>query len=139
MGSTGGRQKRRVGVDSRGPIDIMTNAFSREGACPCKRTAPAVLKGRRKEIGKRLRRIRKEIAPGGTWTRPLDVKAWLGVRLETWYLYELGKAAIPGDIVLRLIVELGISPRWLLTGRGTIWPDGTSEQRSSRDDAPSTA
>ncbi len=90
---------------------------------PGQRTAPAVLK-RRKEIGKRLRRIRKGIAPGGTWERPLKVEAWLGVRLETWYEYELGKAAIPGDIVLRLIVELGISPRWLLTGQGTIRPDG---------------
>ncbi len=100
------------------------------------RTAPAVLK-RRKEIGKRLRLIRKKIAPGGTW-RALEIAAWLGVRSETWYKYELGKAAIPGDILLRLIVELGISPRWLLTGQGTIRPDGTSEQSSSRDDAPST-
>ena len=46
------------------------------------------------------------------------------MRLGTWYLYELGKAAVPGDIVLRLIVELGISPRWLLTGKGAIWRDG---------------
>ena len=76
---------------------------------------------RRKEIGKRLRRIREEISPGGTWGRRQEVEAWLGAPLFSWYGYERGKA-IPGDIVLRLIVELGISPRWLFTGQGTIWP-----------------
>jgi hypothetical protein len=95
-----------------------------------KRTA-AVLK-QRKEIGNRLRQIREEIAPGGTWGRRLELEAWLGVRLFTWHGYERGKA-IPGDIVLRLIVELGISPSWLLTGQGTIWP--CERSRPEDDDA----
>ena len=101
---------------------------------PGRRHVPAVFK-RRKEIGKRLRVIRKQFVPGGTW-RAREIAAWLGVASETWYGYERGKP-IPGDIVLRLILELGISPRWLLSGHGTIRPEETSAHRSSRDDAPS--
>ena len=96
---------------------------------PRRRTVPAVGK-HRKEIGKRLRRIREEIAPGGTWGRRREVEAWLGVQLVTWYGYERGKT-IPGEILLRLIVELGISPSWLLTGQGTIW---RSERSRTEDD-----
>jgi hypothetical protein len=89
---------------------------------PGQHVAPAVLR-RRKKIGKRLRKIRKEMGPRGMWRRELKIEAWLGVRPETWFGYERG-SAIPGDIILRLIVELGISPRWLLTGQGTVRPDG---------------
>ena len=95
---------------------------------PGQHVAPDVLE-RRKKIGKRLRRIRKRIALSGTWERGLEIVARLGVRPDTWYGYERGNA-IPGDIVLRLIVELGISPRWLLTGHGRILPD--EEKRAER-------
>jgi hypothetical protein len=98
---------------------------------PRQRTAPAVGK-HRKQIGKRLRRIREEIAPDGTWGRRREVEAWLGVQLPTWYGYERGKA-IPGDILLRLIVELGISPTWLLNGQGEIW--SSERSRTADDDA----
>jgi transcriptional regulator with XRE-family HTH domain len=104
---------------------------------PGQHVAPAALE-RRKKIGKRLRLIRKKIAPGGTW-RALEIAAWLGVGSETWREYERGKAAIPGDILLRLIVELGISPRWLLTGQGAIRTVGEKRAERSRDDEPSTA
>ena len=97
---------------------------------PRRRTAPAVLK-RRKAIGKRLRMIRDEIAPAGTQGRRREVEAWLGVRLETWYGHERGKT-IPAEILLRLIVELGISPRWLLTGQGKIRPDGDMRAEQAR-------
>ena len=96
---------------------------------PRTRTAPTILQ-RRKEIGKRLRLIRAEIAAGQSWGRQREIEMWLGVQLKTWQGYERGKA-IPGEILLHLIVELGISPSWLLTGQGTIWP---CERSGTKDD-----
>ena len=41
----------------------------------------------------------------------------LGIPLKTWLHYESG-VVMPGRIVLKLIVETSVNPRWLLSGEG---------------------
>ena len=41
----------------------------------------------------------------------------LGIPLKTWLNYESG-VVMPGRLVLKLIVETHVSPRWLLEGQG---------------------
>ncbi len=49
---------------------------------------------------------------------------------RTWFNYEAG-VAIPATVILRLIEVTGVSPHWLLTGRGPRYTarDGGSGDR----------
>ena len=42
---------------------------------------------------------------------------WLGIPARSWYSYERG-VAIPGPLILRIIVATAIEPSWLLHGTG---------------------
>lgn len=59
----------------------------------------------------------------------------IGLPLRTWANYERG-VTIPAEIILMLIDETGVSPRWLLTGRGPKYgrrpPDATSRRPGPR-------
>jgi hypothetical protein len=43
--------------------------------------------------------------------------AWLGVPARSWYNYERGMA-IPGTVILKIIVVFSVEPEWLLHGTG---------------------
>ena len=47
----------------------------------------------------------------------------LGVAAETWYGWESGQA-MPPEILLRVVVDLGVCPAWLLTGDGAMFASG---------------
>jgi Helix-turn-helix domain len=42
----------------------------------------------------------------------------IGVSGRNWLNYEAG-VTMPGEVILRLIEIVGVSPHWLLTGEGT--------------------
>jgi hypothetical protein len=42
---------------------------------------------------------------------------YLGVPARTWFSYERG-VAIPGPVILKIIVEFSVEPEWLLHGKG---------------------
>jgi hypothetical protein len=71
------------------------------------------------EMGARLELLRRRIGPVNFAGDHLN--RWLGTSFSSWYSYERG-ARIPGDLVCRLILETGVSPRWLLTGEGAMIP-----------------
>jgi hypothetical protein len=46
----------------------------------------------------------------------------LGLPHQTWANFEAG-VSIPATVILRLICLTGVSPRWLLTGRGEAYAE----------------
>ena len=51
----------------------------------------------------------------------------LGLPVRTWANYERG-VTIPAVCILKLIDATGVSPRWLLTGRGPKYPGRVSSE-----------
>ena len=69
---------------------------------------------RRSELAVRLRELRYD------WSGEHGAQFFaddIGVPLRTWINYESGIVP-PGDVMLRLIVNTRVNPRWLLTGQG---------------------
>lgn len=61
-------------------------------------------------IGKRLKQRRKELAVSGD-----EMARYLGVDRTTYYRYERGAIIkIPGEILQRAAMRLGVTTRWLL-------------------------
>jgi hypothetical protein len=72
-------------------------------------------------LARRLREVRDDhCGPRGAQFLADD----LGLPLATWADYERG-VAVPAGVVLRLIDAVGVSPHWLLTGRGPKYPART--------------
>ena len=65
-------------------------------------------------LARRIRQVRRELygAHGG----PRLAEA-LGLPPRTWANYEAG-ITVPATVILGFIERTGVSPRWLLTGRG---------------------
>jgi hypothetical protein len=74
-------------------------------------------------LAERIREIREELygEHGGQFLADR-----LEVPLQTWLNYESG-VTMPAAVVLRLIVDVGVDPRWLLTGQGEKY-DHSSRQ-----------
>jgi hypothetical protein len=53
----------------------------------------------------------------------------LGLPLGTWLNYERG-VTIPAEVILLLIERTGISPPWLLTGRGPKYEELEARRRA---------
>jgi hypothetical protein len=68
----------------------------------------------RQAIALRVREIREAVF--GDSGRA-DLADLMGVPDQTWANYEAG-AMIPSEVILRFIDEVGVTPHWLLTGRG---------------------
>jgi hypothetical protein len=69
---------------------------------------------KRLDIGKRLREIREDFY--GKHGAQFQADA-LEIPLRTWMNYESG-VVMPAALVLKLLVQMHIRPRWLLTGEG---------------------
>lgn len=65
-------------------------------------------------LAQRVREIRLEVFGDSGGAILADV---LNVPARTWMNYEAG-VTIPAPVILRLIDATGVSPHWLLTGRG---------------------
>lgn len=76
-------------------------------------------------LARRLRMLRKELY--GEDGIPTLAEA-LGIPDETWLNYESG-VALPATTLLVLIEQTGVSPHWLLTGKGERYTTGRSEDR----------
>jgi hypothetical protein len=72
-------------------------------------------------LGGRLRAVRRDLY--GDHGGPLLAEA-LGIPVRTWVRYESG-ATIPGLVLLRFIAIVDVEPRWLLTGEGPRYRDGS--------------
>jgi transcriptional regulator with XRE-family HTH domain len=87
-------------------------------------TAAATAK--RAEIGGRLRQLRAALygtgpfIPGRCVPGLTEFCARFKVTQRTWLNYELG-TTMPPELILVLIIETGVSPRWLLTGDGEMF------------------
>ena len=65
-------------------------------------------------IARRIREIREAVfGDSGLPT----VATLIGVTDHDWAGYEAG-STIPAEVILRFIEEVGVTPHWLLTGRG---------------------
>jgi hypothetical protein len=91
---------------------------NREHAMNNAKRSPERVKSR-EDMGARLELLRRRI--GSENFAGDHLNRWLGASFSSWYRYERG-ARIPGDLVCRLILETGVSPRWLLTGEGEMIP-----------------
>jgi hypothetical protein len=79
----------------------------------------------RQEMGLRLRWLRETVCGKrgcGIAFEPL--LSAINVPRRSWGFYESGTALTP-EIMLRLIIELHVSPEWLRSGDGTMFVDGT--------------
>jgi hypothetical protein len=87
----------------------------------------------RLEMGERLGAIRRALN-GGSANRKFfgPFVSALNIPTRTWYGYEHGHAP-PPEIILRLILEFRVSPRWLLNGEGEMFPAEHVHDRSSAD------
>lgn len=65
-------------------------------------------------LADRIRKIRE--SRGATQK---EMAALLGISFRAWQGYELGKN-IPGDNVIKKLVEMGFNANWLLTGEGAM-------------------
>ena len=65
-------------------------------------------------IAKRLVALRSELCGEHGSTK---MAKWLGVPARSWYSYERGMA-IPGLLILKIVVETSVEPMWLLHGTG---------------------
>jgi hypothetical protein len=72
-------------------------------------------------LAHRLRAVRLDRY--GEHGGPLLAEA-LGIPVRTWVRYESG-APIPGLVLLRFIAVASVEPRWLLTGKGRRYRDGS--------------
>jgi hypothetical protein len=78
-------------------------------------------------IGHRLAAFRRRICgqvPLSGDRAQQRLLAPLLTQCETWRGWERG-TKIPGDVVLRLIVEFNVSPEWLLLGAGPMFRGAT--------------
>jgi hypothetical protein len=72
-------------------------------------------------LGRRLRAVRLD--KYGEHGGPLLAEE-LGIPTRTWVRYEAG-APLPGLVLLRFIEVAGVEPRWLLTGEGPKYRNGS--------------
>jgi hypothetical protein len=100
-----------VRVVLRGGADP-TDAVGRRGRSP--RRSDGV-KQRQVDLAHRVREVREDFygAHGAQF-----LADGLDLPLRTWMNYERG-VVIPAEVILKLIATTGISPCWLLTGRGS--------------------
>jgi hypothetical protein len=92
------------------------------------REVPFEVWAQRAGIGRRLVSFRRRIcgeAPLSGDHAQHRLLAPLLTQCETWRGWERG-TKIPGDVVLRLIVEFNVSPEWLLLGAGPMFRDVTA-------------
>lgn len=68
----------------------------------------------RQAIALRVREIREAIFGQSGRSALAEL---IGVSERDWADYEAG-ATIPTEVILRFIDEVGVTPHWLLTGRG---------------------
>lgn len=66
------------------------------------------------DLARRLRLVREELY--GEYGGPL-MAVFLGISHLSWAEYESGEV-IPGPVLLKVIEQTRVSPRWLLTGDG---------------------
>jgi hypothetical protein len=66
------------------------------------------------EIAERLAEFRRELfgERGGP-----EMARRLGIPARTWYNYESG-VTIPGEVLLAFLVQTGVNPEYLLSGKG---------------------
>jgi len=81
------------------------------------------LSRRRRAIGGRLREARES----RSWSQA-DLARRLGIPQRTLANYELGQA-IPAEVALALLEVAGLSPSWLLHGRGPMSGAGPTTAR----------
>jgi hypothetical protein len=82
-----------------------------------KKTAPELTQTRL-DIAARLLALRCE--PFGNQRSSKKMAEWLGVPARNWSSYEHG-TAIPGIVILNIIVETSVEPLWLLHGTGPLF------------------
>jgi hypothetical protein len=82
-----------------------------------RKTAPELTRTRL-DIAARLVALRCELF--GERRSSKRMAEWLGVPARTWLSYERG-TAIPGIVILSLIVETSVEPEWLLHGTGPMF------------------
>jgi hypothetical protein len=69
-------------------------------------------------IARRIREVREDLyGPHGAQF----LADALELPLASWVNYERG-VTIPAGVILQLVVATGVSPRWLLDGRGPKYP-----------------
>jgi transcriptional regulator with XRE-family HTH domain len=76
--------------------------------------------GNRSGLAARIRLIRIDSAGDGP-EGVARLAETLGLPPQTWANYE-GGVTIPALVILDLICLTGVSPRWLLDGRGEAYP-----------------
>ena len=76
------------------------------------------------DLAHRVREIREDLY--GEYGAQFLADA-LGLPLRTWANYERG-VTIPAVCILKLIDATGVSPHWLLTGRGPKYPGRPSSE-----------
>ena len=72
-------------------------------------------------LHKRLRKARKELG----YTQKEFAKV-LGIGWQTLVRYEKGERDIPASVLER-IIQMGIHPTWLLTGKGPMFSEDASD------------
>jgi hypothetical protein len=80
-------------------------------------------------LARRVREIRRELFGEDGGPRLADV---LHLPARTWMNYEAG-VAIPAPVILRLIDATGVSPQWLLSGRGPRYHGSERGAEGARD------
>lgn len=78
---------------------------------------------RKHEIARCIRRVRMEqfSARGGP-----ELARHLGIPRQSLDDYELG-VTVPAEVVLKLLEDAAVEPRWLLTGEGSPYRDQPAE------------
>ena len=85
-----------------------------------------------RSLARRLRMLRLELY--GAHGIPALAEA-LGIPDETWLNYESG-VALPATTLLVLIEQTGVSPHWLLTGKGERYTAQRSGDRPRPAEGP---
>lgn len=73
-------------------------------------------------VSKRLKQVRDRLGHSHT-----EMAALLGVHFKTYSNYESGERDLPLEVILKLVSEVGVSPSWLLTGKGAQQPEDLRE------------
>jgi transcriptional regulator with XRE-family HTH domain len=90
--------------------------------------------GDRGGLASRIRLIRVDIAGDGHEGIERLAES-LGIPPQTWANYE-GGVTIPALVILDLICLTGVSPRWLLDGRGEAYPGRPGMRGQAHGDLP---